>query len=230
MSISDTAAFRLVHVVVHRLRLVVFQVGERRGLDADVETPRTVVAERYPREGHLPAVEVARDGDRRGRELPLLDVEAALEIDAGFGRDIQRAVEPDRLGDVLAVARRAVVDVGDRVVDRVVEAEVPRQREVVVALRHVLPPQHGVHVPVRVVEGVHVLRRDRRDVVHGRLGLVGARLEGVAERPARGDDTPREEELVVAFALGRDAVGVERRREVDAEVVEQRRAERDRDG
>ena len=133
------------------------------------------------------------------------------------------------MGDVLPVARRAVVGVRDRVVDRVVESEVPRQREVVVALRHVLSSQHGVHLPVRVVERVLVLRRYRRDVVDGRFAPVVARFERIAERPARRDDAAREEELVVTLALGRDAVGVERQREVDAEIVEQRRTERDRD-
>ena len=128
-AVQGDRASSSIHIVVHRLRFVVFQVGERCGLDADVETPRTVVAERNPRKGHLPAVEVARDRDRRGGQLVGLDVVAALEGDARLGGDVQRTVEADGLGDVLPVARRAVVGVRDRVVDRVVESEVPRQRD-----------------------------------------------------------------------------------------------------
>ncbi len=57
-----TPISQLIHIVVLRVALVVFQVGERRCLDADVECPATVVTEGYPREGHLPAVQVARYG------------------------------------------------------------------------------------------------------------------------------------------------------------------------
>ena len=38
-----TRVCALIHVVVHRLRLVVFQVGERRGLDADIENLKVKV-------------------------------------------------------------------------------------------------------------------------------------------------------------------------------------------
>ena len=175
-------------------------------------------------------MQVARDGDRRGGEFVRLDVVTALEGDAGLGRYGKAAVEADGLRDVLLVAFGRVVACRYVVVDGIVEPEVPRQREIVVHLRHVLPPQYGIHVAVGVVVGVHVFGRNARNVVDGRLRAVVARFERITERPARRDDTPREEELVVALAVGCQPVGVERHREVDAEILEERRTERDRDG
>ena len=188
-------------------------------------------AERNPREGHLPAVQVARDAYRRGGQLFLLDVVAALERDAHLGCEVDAAVEADVLRDILAVARRAVVDVIDRVGDRVVEAEIPRQRKVVIRLRHILPTQHGIEDAVGVVKGVGVLGRDAVDIVDRGRGVVLPRLEGVAERPAGRDDTAREEEFVDTPALRRHLVGVERGVELDAEVrAEDRRTELYGDG
>ena len=175
-------------------------------------------------------MQVARNGDRRGRQLVLLDVVTALERDARLRRQIDAAVEADRLRNVLFIAFGRIISPRYGVVDRVVETEVPRQREVVIGLGHVLPSQYGVHVAVGVVERVHVFGRNARDVVDGAFRTVLTRFEGVAERPARRFDTSRKEELVVQFSVGGQLVEVERRREVDAEVAEQRGAERDGDG
>ena len=94
----------LIHVVELRLGFVVLEVGERSGLDTDVEAPRAVESERYPREGHLPAVEVARNGHRGGGQLTLLDVVTALEGDTRFGGEVDRTVETEGLGDVLPIS------------------------------------------------------------------------------------------------------------------------------
>ena len=116
----------LIQVVVHRLRLVVLQIGQRSGFDADVEAPTAVEAEGDPREGHLPAVQVARDGDGRGGQFAVFEVVTALEGNTRLWRKVHRAVEADCLRDVALKARCAVVYIGDRVVDRVVEAHIPR--------------------------------------------------------------------------------------------------------
>ena len=87
--------------------------------------------EGYPRERHLPAVQVARDGDRRGGEFVRLDVVTALEGDAGLGRYGKAAVEADGLRDVLLVSFGRVIARRYVVVDGIVEPEVPRQREIV---------------------------------------------------------------------------------------------------
>ena len=124
------APFTLVHVVVHGLRLVVLEVGERGGLDADVETPTAVMPERNPGERHLPTMEVARDGNLRRGELVVHDVVTAAERDAGLLADIDRTVETDGLSDVAAVTCGAVVVGRTRIVDRVVEPEIPGKRKI----------------------------------------------------------------------------------------------------
>ena len=72
-------------------------------------------------------MQVARNGDRRGRQLVLLDVVTALERDARLRRQIDAAVEADRLRDVLFIAFGRIISPRYGVVDRVVETEVPRQ-------------------------------------------------------------------------------------------------------
>lgn len=177
-------------------------------------------------------MQIARDGDRRGREFPFGDVETALERDARLRREVDVAVEVDALLDVFLVSGRSVVHVTDPVVDAVSESEVPRQREVVVGLRHVLPPQHGVHLPVGVVERVLVKRVDAVDVVDGRYGVVGSGIERIAERGAGVYDAPGQtaapHELVDALALGGYFVRIERGGDVDAEILDDRRTQPER--
>ena len=148
-----------VHVVVHALALVVFEVGQRRGLHADVEAPALVVAEGNPYERHLPAVQVTCYGDRRGGQLVAHDVVTAGEGYTHLWRDVDTAVESDGLRDVAPVSGGSVVDVAYRIADHVVESDIPRHREVVVCLRHVLPSQYGVHRAVGIVERVDVFWR-----------------------------------------------------------------------
>ena len=78
--------FAPVDVVEIGAVLVVFEVLQGGGLHADVELPAFTCPGRYPRKTHLPAVQVARNGDRRGRQLVLLDVVTALERDARLRR------------------------------------------------------------------------------------------------------------------------------------------------
>ena len=221
--------FSLIEVVVHGLALVVLQVGERRGLHADVEAPAAVRAERNPRERHLPAVQVAGDVDACEREVPVAEAVTGADRNAGLGRDVEAAVELDALIDDALVAFGRIVAVLHRIVDVVTHAQVPRNGEVVVASGHVLPAQCGVHAPVGVDERVGIERVLGRDVVQGGCRAVFARLERIVERPARAGDAAREEEFVVAASVGRDAVGVERDPEFDAEVLDERAAEADSD-
>ena len=197
-----------------------------------METPALVVAEGYPREGHLPAVQIARDAYRRSGQFVRGDVVSARECCGHLRREGYAAVEAYRLGDVAAYACGAVVDVADRVVHRIVESYVPRQREVIVGVGHVLPSQDGVHRAVRVIEGIHVFGRDAVDVVYGGLFGIVARFERVAETPSRVDYASEVSaapcELVVADTFGRDLVWVERGAQVDSDLSREGRAQRQR--
>ena len=145
-------------------------------------------------------------GDRRGGQLVAHDVVTAGEGYTHLWRDVDTAVESDGLRDVAPVSGGSVVDVAYRIADHVVESDIPRHREVVVCLRHVLPSQYGVHRAVGIVERVDVFWRYGVDVVDGGLRAVLSRLEGVTETPAGADDTSRKaslpHQLVVAFAFG----------------------------
>ena len=71
-------------------------------------------------------MQVARDGDGRCGQLTALDVVTTLEGNTCLGGEVDRAVEADGLRDVAPETRRAVVYIGNRVVDGLVEAQVPR--------------------------------------------------------------------------------------------------------
>ena len=94
-----------------------------------------------------------------------------------------------------------------------------------------MPSQGRVHLPVRVVERIGVGRIDRGavDVVDRRGGVVLAGLERIAERSAGRYHTAREKEFVDTLALRGDPVRVERSVDIDAEILENGRAQRNGD-
>ena len=130
---------RLVHIVVLRVALIVLKVGERCCLNTDVECPALMVAEGYPCERHLPAVQIARDGYRGHRHLARREVVTRGRSNHGLGRELDAGIEVDGLLQVLLISRGAVIRQLGTIVEAIVEAEVPRYREVVVCLCHILP-------------------------------------------------------------------------------------------
>ena len=79
------------------------------------------MAEGDPRERHLPAMQVACNGDGGRSQLLGLEVVTALDCYTHFWQNRNAAVDAERLGDVFLVARRAVVGVRHRIV----ESQVP---------------------------------------------------------------------------------------------------------
>ena len=67
------------------------------------------MAEGDPRERHLPAMQVACNGDGGRSQLFGLEVVTALDCYTHFWQNRNAAVDAERLGDVFLVARRAVV-------------------------------------------------------------------------------------------------------------------------
>ena len=67
----------IIHRVVVRGVLLVFEVLQYRRLDADVETPTLTITSRHPREVHLPTVQIPRKGYDTWGNLFCLEVETA---------------------------------------------------------------------------------------------------------------------------------------------------------
>ena len=147
---TKKTAICLVHIVVLRVALVELQVGKRGGLNANVEGPAAVSTERNPCERHLPAVQVARNGNRGHRHLACREVVARGDGNHRLGRQLDATIQTERLRDILAVARSTVVEGLRRVVDTIIETEVPRYREVVVCAGHPLSSHRRVERAVGV--------------------------------------------------------------------------------
>lgn len=93
--------FAPVDVVEIGAVLVVFEVLQGGGLHADVELPAFTCPGRYPRKTHLPAVQVAREGEDAGGQLACFEVEASRERNAPFGRQVHASAVTQGLYDVL---------------------------------------------------------------------------------------------------------------------------------
>lgn len=168
------ASQRLVHIVVLRVALVVLKVGERCCLNTDVECPALMVAEGYPCERHLPAVQIARDRYRGHRHLARREVVARGRSNHRLGRELDAGIEVDGLLQVLFISRGAVICQLGTIVEAIVEAEVPRYREVVILARHPLSSHCGVELAIGVAPRVEVLGRERGDVVTRNLSSIFA--------------------------------------------------------
>ena len=156
----------LEEVVVHTLTLVVLQIGKRCSLNSDVETPASVRAERYPYKRHLPTVQVTSDGYGCGSQLSVLYIKTAGKCNTRLWCEVYATVEAEGLVYIPLKARRAVVCILDIVADDIVKSDIPRYREVIVSLCHILSSQYRVHKSIRVGEWVEVLRRYAVDIVY----------------------------------------------------------------
>ena len=131
-----------------------------------------MVAEWYPREGHLPAVQIARDGYRGHRHLAGGEVVTRVGGNHRLGGQFDATVEVRRLLDILLITRSTIVYVLGTITDAIVETEVPRYREVVVLARHPLSAHSGVERAVGVGPRVEVLGREGGDIVTCYLALI----------------------------------------------------------
>ena len=129
----------LEEVVVHRLALVVLQVGKRRSLNSDIETPTSVRAEWNPHKRHLPTVQISRNRNGGCRQFLVLNIKTRREGDTRLWRKVYTTIETDGLRHILLVARRTIVHIGYSVTYDIVEADIPRNGEVVVTARHIVP-------------------------------------------------------------------------------------------
>lgn len=148
---------RLVHIVVLRIALIVLKVGERCGLNTDVECPALMVTKGYPCERHLPAVQIARDRYRCHRHLACREVVTRCCSNHGLGRELDAGIEVDGLLQVLGISRRAIIRIAGTIVETIVKAEVPWYGEVVVLARHPLSSHCGVELAIGVAPRVEVL-------------------------------------------------------------------------
>ena len=109
-----------------------------------------MVAEGYPCERHLPAVQIARDRYRGHRHLARREVVARGRSNHGLGRELDAGIEVDGLLQVLLISRGAVICELGTIVEAIVEAEVPRYGEVIILARHTLSSHSGVELPIWV--------------------------------------------------------------------------------
>ena len=182
---SQIAAYhdKLIHIVVLRIALIILQVGKRSRLNADIESPALMGSKGYPSEGHLPAVQITRDGNGGHRHLAGGKVVARGDGNHSLGCQAHTTIDTEGLRDIPAEARSTVIDILHRVVEAIIETEVPRYREVVVLTRHPLSSHSGIERAVRVGPRVEVLGREGGDIVTCHRILILARTEGVAKAP-----------------------------------------------
>ena len=121
-------------------------------------------------------MQVARQRESTRRKLLILEIVSGVEGNAPLGRQVHAAVEAERLNHRGRQPRFGIAEA-------VVEPDVPRDIEVVIARRHHLPPGIGVQiVEARLGEHVGVLGRRSAPAAgkvlsrYGRI-LAGAVLE-----------------------------------------------------
>ena len=135
--------------------------------------------------GGGPAGTVLATANGRGEvkgyiENPYVNIPARSEVVArgrsnhGLGRELDAGIEVDGLLQVLLISRGAVICELGTIVEAIVEAEVPRYREVVVLARHPLSSHCGVELAIGVAPRVEVLGRERGDVVTRNLSSIFA--------------------------------------------------------
>ena len=91
-----------------------------------------MVTEGYPRERHLPAVQVARDRYRCHRHLTCCEVVTRRRRDHRLGCQLDAGIEVDSLLQVSGISRSTVIGISGTIVEAIVKTEVPRYGEVVV--------------------------------------------------------------------------------------------------
>ena len=179
-------------------------------------------------------MQVARQRESTRRKFLILEIVSGVEGNAPLGRQVHAAVEAERLNHRGRQPRFGIAEA-------VVEPDVPRDIEVVIARRHHLPPGIGVQiVEARLGEHVGVLGRRSApavDVVHRglrRRTAVPGRVERVTERSADARQPPQfaapEHEAVDTSPVGVQIVRVERGADVEPQVLDEGRAQRDRKG
>ena len=122
----------LEEVVVHRLALIVFQVGKRRRLNSDIEAPTLVCSERNPDERHLPTVQISRYGDGCRGQFSILYIKSRGEGNTRLWRQIHTTIETYRLRHIALISRSSVIHIRYAVTYDIVKSNIPRYREVVV--------------------------------------------------------------------------------------------------